>query len=154
METTPTLEIIPNPMVVGLQVIPFLVTLFALYTILFKPMLAYLDARSAAIEGERQKAADLETRLSARMAEYDAKLAAARAEVAELRSKRRKEAEGEYNSKVAAARTAAESRIAHALEELGADRLQARTSLVQSAQGLGAQIAANVLGREAAGGLA
>lgn len=146
------MEIIPNPLVVVLQLVPFLVSIFALYTILFKPMLAYLDARALAIEGERQKAADLEIRLSARMAEYEAKLERARTEVIDLRTTRRKEAEAEYNQRIAAARASAEQRVAEALRELAGDRATARVSLEQSAQGLGAQIAANVLGREAAAG--
>lgn len=146
------MEIIPNPLVVGLQLLPFLLSVFALYTILFKPMLAYLDGRAAAIDGERQKAADLELRLTARMAEYEAKLERARAEVIELRSARRKEAEGEYNGKIAVARADAERRVAVALETLGAERAAATATLEQSARGLGAQIAASVLGREAAAG--
>lgn len=146
------MEIIPTPLVVLLQVVPFGLTALALYYILFKPMLAYLDERTAAIEGERQKAAQLEERVNARMAEYEARLEKARAEVAELRTTRRAEALAEYNAQIQEARKAAEQQVAQALQQLGQEREAARASLEQTASALGVQIASTVLGRDVAVG--
>lgn len=146
------MEIIPTPVVVLAQVFPFLVTLVGLYFILFKPMLAYLDGRSAMIAGERQKAAEIEAQLTARMNEYQARLTAARAEVVELRSTRREAAIAEYNVIVAGARREAEGRLADAVRELTAQRDAARDSLERSSGVLGEQLAARVLGRELAAG--
>ena len=146
------MEIIPTPIVVLLQLFPFGVTALALYYILFKPMLAYLDERAAAIEGERQKAAQLEARVVARLAEYEARLEKARAEVTELRTSRRAEAVEAYNALINEARHNAEAQVAAALVQLGAEREAARASLEQTANGLGAQIATRVLGRDVAVG--
>ena len=146
------MEIIPTPLVVLVQVFPFLVTLAGLYFILFKPMLAYLDGRSAMIAGERQKAAEIETQLTARMNEYQARLTAARAEVVELRSTRREAAVTEYNAIVGSARRQAESRLADAVRELSAQRDAARDALEHSSGAIGEQLAAQVLGRDLAAG--
>lgn len=146
------MEIIPTPFVVLLQLFPFGLTALALYYILFKPMLAYLDERTAAIEGERQKASQLEERVNARMAEYEARLEKAQAEVADLRTTRRAEAVAQYNALINEARQKAEAQVAVALEQLGTEREAARASLEQTAAGLGAQIATRVLGRDVAVG--
>lgn len=146
------MEIIPTPIVVLLQLFPFGLTVAALYFILFKPMLAYLDERTAAIEGERQKAVELEARVVARVAEYEARLEKARAEVTELRTTRRAEAVEQYNALIADARRKAEEQVAAALVQLGTEREAARASLEQTASSLGAQIATRVLGRDVAVG--
>lgn len=146
------MEIIPTPIVVLLQLFPFGLTVAALYFILFKPMLAYLDERTAAIEGERQKAVELEARVVARVAEYEARLEKARAEVTELRTTRRAEAVEQYNALIADARRKAEEQVAVALVQLGTEREAARASLEQTASSLGAQIATRVLGRDVAVG--
>ena len=146
------MEIIPTPFVVLLQLFPFGLTALALYYILFKPMLAYLDERTAAIEGERQKASQLEERVNARMADYEARLEKAQAEVADLRTTRRAEAVAQYNALINEARQKAEAQVAVALEQLGTEREAARASLEQTAAGLGAQIATRVLGRDVAVG--
>lgn len=146
------MEIIPTPVVVFAQVFPFLVTLVGLWFILFKPMLAYLDGRSAMIMGERQKAAEIEAQLTARMNEYQARLTAARAEVVDLRSTRREAAVSEYNAIVARARREAEGRLADAVRDLSVQREAARESLERSSGALGEQLAAQVLGRDLAVG--
>ncbi len=146
------MEIIPTPLVVFVQLFPFLVTIVGLYLILFKPMLAYLDGRAAAIEGERQKAAEVEQGLAARMNEVEARLTAARSEVIELRTNRRATAMEEYNAIVASARKKAEGELASALRELGAQRDGAKSALEKSAGALGEQVAAQVLGRDVAAG--
>lgn len=146
------MEIIPTPLVVLLQVFPFGLTAVALYYILFKPMLAYLDERTAAIEGERQKAAQLEERVNARMAEYEARLEKAKAEVTELRTTRRAEAVAEYNAVIQESRHNAEQQVASALQQLAQEREAARASLEQTANTLGVQIATRVLERDVAVG--
>lgn len=139
-----------NPLAIGLQFIPFLVVLGALYTILFKPMLAYLDARWEAIEGERQKAAALEERVTTSAADYERRLTAAHAEVAELRAKRRAEALAEHGRIVAEARAAAEQKVGAALTALAAEKAAARGLMESTSRDLAARIAHQVLGRTVA----
>ena len=148
----PTLDIIPNPLVVALQLAPFAVTAVALYKIIFKPTLGYLDARWAAIDGTNKRASELEGRASARLADYESRLNKARAEVMELRATRRAEALGQYSQIVAGARSDAEKRVAAALVELRQDREAAAIVMETSARGLADDIANQVLGRTIAAG--
>ncbi len=80
------MNIVPIPLVVLLQAIPFLLTVVALYAIILKPMLAYLDARSQATEGARKEAEGLQAQAEAQTNEYEKRLSAARAEVTALRA--------------------------------------------------------------------
>lgn len=146
------MEIIPSPLVVVFQLVPFLVTTVGLYLILFKPMLAYLDARAATIEGERQKAAEVEASLTTRMNEVESRLTAARSEVIDLRTARRAAAVEEYTAIVATARKRAEAQLGEALRELGQQRSAAKQTLESSSTALGEQVAAQVLGRDIAAG--
>lgn len=145
------MNIIPDPILVVLQVIPFLVLLIGLNVILFKPMLAYLHDRDHATLGARKEAEQLASRAEAKLIEYEAALAAARSEVADFRTKRRAEAQAAWQVKVGAARQEADKRLASAMAGLARDTETARTELGQSARSLAAQAAAHVLGRPLVG---
>ena len=142
--------IIPNPLVIGLQVVPFLITILGLYVIIFKPMLAHLEGRENAIEGAQGRARELQEKLTARADEYDAKLTAARIEMTELRAKRRAEALAEADSMVQAARGEADARVEGALETIRTDAAAAREGLKGSSALLAQQISSQVLGRPVA----
>ena len=147
-----TLQIIPNPLVVIIQLAPFLVTAWGLYVLIFKPTLAYLDARYNAIDGGRKRAKELEASVATRLAEYEASLNKARAEVIELRAARRADALARYGEILGEARAGGEARIAEALVELNKERETSRAILVGSARALGSDIANQVLGRTIAAG--
>jgi len=142
--------IIPNALVIALQVVPFLLTLLGLYTIIFKPMLAHLEGREDAIEGAQGRARELQEKLAARAEEYDAKLTAARIEMTELRAKRRAEALAEADSMVQAARGEADTRVEGALETVRGEAAAAREGLKGSSALLAQQISSQVLGRPVA----
>ena len=144
------MDIIPNPLVIGLQVAPFLITILGLYVIIFKPMLAHLEGREDAIEGAQGRARELQEKLTARADEYDAKLTAARIEMTELRAKLRGEALAEADSMVQAARGEAEARVEGALETIRTDAAAAREGLKGSSALLAQQISSQVLGRPVA----
>ena len=146
------MDILPHLLPILLQAVPFLVTIVALYLILFKPMLAYLDERWAAIEGGQKDAADLEARVTARMAEYEERLAAARAEVADLRAQLRAQSMDRYNATVAAARAEAEAHINARMVEIEQEKVAARGGLNETARALAGQIADRVVGRTVAVG--
>ena len=80
------MQIIPNPTIMALQIVPFVVTLAALYFIIFKPMLAYLEGREQVVAKDRADAERLASELAAKMADYESRLAAARSEATELRA--------------------------------------------------------------------
>ena len=112
------MDVLPNPITLLLQVIPFLVTCFALTKIIFLPMLEYLADRDAHIEGSKKEAADLHSRVAERTAEYQERLMAARSQIADLRAARRAEAQTAYDARVASARSIAEAEVAEALGQV------------------------------------
>lgn len=141
------MDITPNPLVIGLQVVPFLITLLGLYSIIFKPMLQHLEGRDDAIDGAQTRARELEDKLAARTAEYEQKLATARAEMAELRASRRAQAIAEADTLVKAARTEAEAEVDRAVAAVQAEATAAREGLHASSAVLAQHIASQVLGR-------
>ncbi len=141
------MQIIPDPLVVALQLVPFLLTLAALHTIIFKPMLDYLDDRDKARSGGREEAASLGERIDEKVAAYDAALNAAHAEVVELRASRRASAAAEAEQRLDAARSAAEGKVADAIANIDAERKAAAAGVEATAQDLAQDIAGQVLGR-------
>jgi F-type H+-transporting ATPase subunit b len=139
------MNITPNVLVGFLQAIPFLLTVFALYKIILKPMLAYLDARTAATEGARSDAEMFLAQAEAQTNEYEQRLSSARAEVTALRAKRRKEAMAAYNVTMDAARKEAQGQINEALSALESDRTTARAELRTTATTLANQITGRIL---------
>lgn len=144
------MDITPNPLVIGLQVAPFLVTIVGLYTIIFKPMLQHLEGREDAIEGAKGRAQELQDQLAARTAEYEEKLNAARAEMAELRSSRRATALSEADTMVKGARAEADAEIDTAVKAIQQEAQVAREGLQASSAVLAQHIASQVLGRPVA----
>ena len=144
------MDITPNPLVIGLQVVPFLITILGLYSIIFKPMLAHLEGREDAIEGAQGRAKELEDKLAARAAEYEEKLTAARTEMAELRASRRADAMAEADAMVKAARTEAETEVDAAVQAVQKQAAEARQGLRGSSAVLAQHIASQVLGRPVA----
>jgi F-type H+-transporting ATPase subunit b len=145
------MQILPNPTIVALQIVPFLVTLLGLYFIIFKPMLGYLTGREDAISGAQHRAKHLRKQLAERVADYEQRSAAARAELQAMRAQRRAVAMAEAQSVLAAARVEVEAQTATAVGQLGAQAAQARADLQANAAALSARVAAQVLGRPLAG---
>ena len=146
------MDVMPHPVAIALQVIPFLLTCFGLWKIIFEPMLDYLDERDRHIAGSRAEADELVARVEERTAEYQEKLTKAKGQIAELRARRRAEAMAAYEAKVHAARTAAEEQISSALVEIDKARVSASAQLETTAHGLAGDIAGQVLGRSVAAG--
>lgn len=142
--------ILPNPTLVALQTLPFLVTLAALYFIIFKPMLAYLAARESLIEGDRAEAARMEKEVEAKLAEVEQRLTAARVEVTELRMRLRSEASEAAEARIREAQAAADAKMTEAIAQIHAERDAARAELAETARSIAADIAGRVLGRSVA----
>lgn len=146
------MDIIPNPTLVALQMVPFVVTLAALYFIIFKPMLGYLAAREKLIEGDREEAIRMEKEVADKLAEVEERLTAARAEVTELRATLRAEATEAADARIKQAQAAADAQIAEAVATIHAERDAARAELELTARSIAADIAGRVLGRTVAVG--
>lgn len=144
------MSIIPDPILAAIQLLPFLVVVFGLNAIIWKPMLAYLEERDHATVGARKHAEELAARAAARLAEYEAALTRANAEVTDYRSKRRADAQKVYTATIADARSASEKRVSEAVARVRADAESARAEVLPAARALAADVAGQVLGRPVA----
>jgi F-type H+-transporting ATPase subunit b len=141
------MELIPNPLMVLLQLVPFLATAFALNKIIFQPMLAYLEARDAALADGKAQVEQTESDIAGKMEAHEANLATARTEAADLRASARADAQIVYDDKVGAARTQAESEVADAVATIAGEADVARKELSGQTDVLAQNIAGRVLGR-------
>ncbi|MFN7143513.1 MAG: ATP synthase F0 subunit B [Myxococcota bacterium] len=141
------MNIIPDLVLTVCLMFPFLVLVAGMHLILYKPMLAYLDARAAATVGARKEAEELQARAASRLNEWEVALAKAQAEVADFRAQRRQVAQGQYQRIVAEARAAADTRLADALASLRTEATAARAELDGTARALAGDVAVRVLGR-------
>ena len=147
-----TMNIIPDLTLILLQLIPFSITITALYFILFKPMLAYLDERANATVGAQHEAKSLEAQAAEKAAELEARMKEAQAEIGALRIQARNEALVEYNRLIEAARTQADAKIEAATVELQSETDAARAALSVAANDIATQIASQAVGRDFAVG--
>jgi F-type H+-transporting ATPase subunit b len=141
------MEIMPDPMVMALQMVPFLVTLAALYKIILLPMLDYLDDRTKAIESGTKGVDALNAQIEARTAEYEAQLKIARSKASDIRAAKRAEAKASYEDKIMIARKESDGRVHESIEEIRLLAGKAREELKESSQSLADQISTQVLGR-------
>lgn len=142
------MEVIPSvPLALALA-LPFLVTFVALYTILYRPLVAYLAERDAAIHGAREEAAELDAQRATRLDELNARLAKTREEIAAFRGEARGRANAAGSAILAEARTKAEERVKGAVKQIEAERVGASSTLRASAGELSRDITRQILGRE------
>jgi len=142
------MNIVPVPILIFLQLIPFLVTMTALYFIIFKPMLGYLDARDDSTVGAREKGEELSAEVDQKMADLADQLRTAQTQIGERRGQSRAEATERYNAIVNEARNEANAQINSAVEEIQAQQEEARKALKGEAEAIAQQIASSALGRD------
>ncbi len=142
------MQISVDPVVVALQVVPFLLTMIALHFIIFKPMLAYLDQREQARVAGRDEALALQAGIEEKLAQIESRMSQAHSEVVDLKSERRTKALAEAEARQEQGRHQANQRLDAAKDELGQDRLAASATLREAARELGDDIAGRVLGRD------
>jgi F-type H+-transporting ATPase subunit b len=141
------MEIMPDPWLAPLLAMPFLATMAALHFILYKPLLAYLEARDHALHGAKHEADSLAQQNAGSMAELDRKMAEAHGSVGAIRREARGRA-NEVEAKIlAAARSAAAAKTAEALEEVKREQHAAAGSMQRLSAELANDIAGRVLGR-------
>lgn len=116
----------------------------------FGPLERVLKARYEATEGARQLAEASLERATAKTAEYEAAMRAARGEIYQEQEKLRRQLQQERAAAVEAARRKSEAQITQAKTELAAETAQARNSLAAESESLASQIADSVLRRRAA----
>jgi F-type H+-transporting ATPase subunit b len=117
---------------------------------LFQPYLALRQRRKDGIEGARAEAERTSASADAKLADYEKKLAAARARGNEEGRKLRAEATAHEREVTDRARTDAQRQIDEAQASLRAQTEAARGELMPQAQSIARQIASRLLGREVA----
>ncbi len=136
-----------NPILIALQVIPFLVVLVGLHFIIFKPMLRLLAEREKAIVQDRKDAEVLEGEVQQKMTELEERLAQAKAAANADRRERREEIRQREEEILAEARTRAEAMVDEARVEIEREAEAARRTLREESEGLAKDVASSVLGR-------
>ncbi len=139
--------LIPNITLILMQLLPFFVTLFGLYFIIFKPMLEYLDKRNEQIEGSQKKALTLVEEANIQAKEAEKKLIAAKKKANQVRQKGTDKAMKEYTEQVSQARREAYASIQEAEVEIAKSCEEARSNLKLTANSIASEISSSILGR-------
>ncbi len=143
--------LLPDPTLVLLQTVPFLVAIVALNAILLKPMMAYLSDREAATNGAREEAVLLTQQADQKEMEYQQHLLRARREVMDLRAAARAEGKIVREAHLAEVRVECEASLAESRTRIESERALAAKELDRMAGQLAAEISRKVLGRELGG---
>lgn len=143
-----SMQIIPELIPTAILTVPFAVTLLALWFILFKPLLDYLEEREGVSTRALAEADHIRHSTASRMAEIEGRLAAARKSATELRQDARARAQKQEIAIVRAARVEADERVDAAVAAIGQSRTSASTVLRNQASDLARDLARQVLGRE------
>jgi F-type H+-transporting ATPase subunit b len=123
---------------------------FYLKKMFFQPLEKVLRQRFEVTEGARKLADQALARASARTAEYEAAIRAARSEIYQSQEQFYKQLQESQSAQIAAARQAAEEGVLAARAQLARDVEAAKLSLAQSAESLAAEIADTILRGNAA----
>ena len=140
------MTIYPN-MTLFIQIGIFLVLMFLLNSFLFKPMLRLLEERKARTVGRRERAADASAKADEIVADYEAKLAAARSEADKVRQELIKEGEAERARITKAASEEAEKTVAEIKAKLAGETESARAAVKADIEAMAAAMAEKIMGR-------
>ena len=137
---------LPNLSVIFV-IVAVVVLAVVLDRVLFKPLVRVMRERESAVKSALELAESATARAQAATAEFDANVAAARADLYKQMDERRKAAESYRQDLVAQTRAEVGAQLAGAKAELEAQTAQARATLEAEAEELGRDIASKVLGR-------
>jgi len=141
------LNLSPDPTLVLTLLLFFVLLVFPVDALLFRPIFAALDARRERIAGTRARAEQLEADAAAALLRYETAVQEARAEADEARKAALGSARESSLAETEDARKDAEGTLERARQEIARDLLGARATLRQQAEALAREAAATVLGR-------
>jgi len=118
---------------------------FYLKKMFFQPMERVLRERFEATEGARKLAEQALARASARTAEYEAAIRAAKSEIYQAQEAFYRQLQDSQSAQIAAARQAAEEGVRVARAQLAADAEAAKKSLAEDSDALASEIADTIL---------
>jgi len=129
-----------------IQLALFLVLVFLLNRLLYRPYLRLQEQRDRAIDGRLREAERLEQEARARLAELEARLAEAKLSGAEERARVRAEGAEREREIVEVARRESAQRLAVAKEELAQAAAEARERLAPEVDALARAITGRIIG--------
>ena len=130
----------------------FIILVFVLNRILFRPIGRVLDERQTLTEGAANEARAARRTYDARLAEYEATIRQTRAESYKRSEKERAVAVEERRRLIDEAKLQAHEQIEHAKQEIEQQVALARASLESESRQIAARISRTVLGRTVGGG--
>ncbi len=142
-----SLDIAPDFGELALLLVLFLLLIAPAHKLLFKPLLATLDARDARIRGARERAAEVSARGDAVMERYQRAVRKARVEADQLREALLADARSAQAAVRADARAAAEQQRAQARREIDTASQRARDELQAESAAIAKLVATQLLGR-------
>jgi F-type H+-transporting ATPase subunit b len=117
---------------------------------LFKPYLRMREERDAGMDGARKDAENLSAEADAKLADYEDKLAKARARAQEERRKIRADAAEHLNTITSKARTSAQEAMEAATAKVAKETEAARSDLMPKADAIATEMVSKLLGRTVA----
>jgi len=131
------------------QMVNFLVLMFVLNKILYKPILRILDERDEKIVGGQEKIKQVEEKSQRMFTEYTDRIYEGRVAALEAKNSARKDAEVQANEIIVEARKKAEEMIAQVRLEMAQEVGKAKKDIETELGSMATSIAGRVLGREA-----
>ena len=144
------MNVYPNLTLVLLQVIPFIVTIFALNALILKPMLEYLEEREEKSGGAESNAGEINVSIDQKVEQLTAEIKAAQHQAAEIRESARSEAAAEYTEAIQVFRKNSEQQIKDAVLVIDQEQQAARQELRGQVEAIAVEIASKALGRRIA----
>lgn len=131
----------------AVQVVNFGLLVLVLNIFLYKPIRAMLAQRRQEIQSARERAVAVDGQVQAKVAQYEARLREAKAEVGAKRAELVKDAQAEEARVMDKARQEAAGSLAAIRERVAKESTAARDLLKQQAEQLSGEICEKILGR-------
>jgi F-type H+-transporting ATPase subunit b len=136
---------------VFVQLAMFFIAFIVLYGLVFKPMVALLDAREEAVEGARNQAKQLDSDVQAKQATFEAELRRVRTSSGEERERLRGEGQELERRLLERVRVETQALVNEPKTRLESEANTVRAELGAQSGELARDIASRVLGREVQG---
>ncbi len=130
------------------QFVIFLVALFLLNTLIFRPLLRIWDRREELTAGTLREAEKMTRKAEDAITEYNGKLSEARAQATEARNELRQQGQNEASKMLVSARESSQAEIENARATLESEITKIRSDLRGEIESLAEEISNRVLRKE------
>ena len=141
------LVLVPTPVTLISLIVLFIVAIFPLNALIYRPIFATLDERHARTAGAREKAAELSEEADQVLSRYRREISEARSVAEQSRKEAVERAREEQARVTASARSEAEQQVERGRVELNASLEQARSEMGDHVRDLADSAAQKILGR-------